>query len=308
MKVLVTGCRGFIGSCFGRFASSGGCEVLGVGRSSQPPARWPGGYVAADVATFDLTGIMARFQPDLVFHAAGTASVGGSLAHPFDDLKAALLTWGNTLEGIRRAGLRPVVVFPSSAAVHGNARALPIGEGTPVAPISPYGFHKAACEWIGREYAECFGLRILVCRLFSVFGAAQRRLLLWEIYEQLKSRAAILSLQGTGEETRDYLPVDDLSAAVLRMAAAAGGIFRDTNFAAVNVASGEERRILDLAGQLRDRLAPRTSIVCRGEARPGDPARWCADVARLRQWTPGWQPAPFATALEACLRAWEEEE
>lgn len=305
MKILITGCRGFIGSSFGHYAHAAGHDILGVSRSSQAPHRWPGHYAASDVATFNLTEIIERFQPELVFHAAGSASVSRSLNQPFEDLQASLMTWANTLDGIRRSGVRPVIVLPSSAAIYGNSNSLPISEMSPIAPISPYGFHKAACEWIGREYAECFGLPILICRIFSVFGPNQRRLLLWEIYEQLQSTASNLNLQGTGKESRDYLAVDDLSAAVLKMVTRPKSIFQEDNLVTVNLASGVESPIIDLATQIRDWLAPEKTITCRGQSRIGDPTRWVADVSLLHKLTEGWTPQPLSISLHNCLRAWK---
>src|SRR5262249_48327157 len=153
--------------------------------------------------------VIRDFAPDVLLHAAGTASVGGSLRAPFDDLRAALLTWANVLEGVRVSQHRPLLIFPSSAAVYGEVTELPVREDMPVQPISPYGFHKVMCELLAREYAECFDLSIVVCRLFSVFGVDQRRLLVWESFERLSDAEGPAWLEGTGEESRDYLAVED---------------------------------------------------------------------------------------------------
>lgn len=302
MKILVTGSGGFVGGSFGRFASRAGHELLGVGRASQPEVGWPGRHAQADVSSSDLADLMAEFAPDVLLHAAGTASVGASLARPLDDLRASVLTWANVLDSVRRSGARPLVVFPSSAAVYGDADALPVSESAPARPISPYGFHKAACELLAREHAECFGMRVLVCRLFSLFGEAQRRLLVWELYRQLEGAEAFVRLEGTGDETRDYLHVDDAAAALLEFASSLseerGGC------AVVNVASGEETRVLDLAEQLRALVAPAKEIRCLGHARAGDPRRWRADTSLLRSLAPRWRPRPFAERLWQCVAAW----
>ncbi|MCX6976206.1 MAG: NAD-dependent epimerase/dehydratase family protein [Verrucomicrobia bacterium] len=90
MKILITGCRGFIGSSFGHYAHAAGHDILGVSRSSQAPHRWPGHYAASDVATFNLTEMIERFQPELVFHAAGSASVSRSLIRRSSSDRASL--------------------------------------------------------------------------------------------------------------------------------------------------------------------------------------------------------------------------
>jgi UDP-glucose 4-epimerase len=306
MRVLVTGSNGFVGGSLGQLAMRDGCEVLGIGRSSQPIPGWAGKYLQQDVAHSDLRATIEGFAPDLVFHAAGPASVGLSFAAPLDDYRGAVLTWANTLDAIRRSGQRPIVVFPSSAAVYGNPTKLPVGEADAIAPISPYGFHKAACELLAHEYSECFGLDIIVCRLFSVFGVAQRRLLIWELYQQLVESDTVW-LQGSGPESRDYLAIDDVWTAVFHLVENRCHSPGKGEYLVVNVARGEEIMVADVAQELRTLIAPEKSIHCHGFTRAGDPRRWYADLARLHSLLPDWRPKPFSTALSQCVAAWQDE-
>jgi UDP-glucose 4-epimerase len=306
MRLLVTGSNGFLGSSLGQLAIRDGCEVLGIGRSSQPIPVWAGRYFQQDVAHSDLRAVIDDFAPDVVLHAAGAASVGLSFATPLDDLRGAILTWANILDALRRSGQRPIVIFPSSAAVYGNPTKLPVGEENAIAPISPYGFHKAACELLGREYAECFGLDIIVCRLFSVFGVAQRRLLIWELYQQLVGSDTVW-LQGSGTESRDYLAIDDIWTAVFHLIENSGHAAGKGHYLVLNVARGEEVMVRDVAQELRTLIAPDKSIHCHGIERPGDPQRWCADLSRLHSLIPDWRPKPFSLALSQCVAAWQEE-
>ena len=305
VRVLITGSRGFIGGSLGRSLAASGHEVLGFGRASQPPGGWPAGYVQADVASADLTGDVDRFRPDAILHAAGPASVSASFMSPQEDLRASLSTWANVLDSARRSEAEPVLVLFSSAAVYGQPP-LPVGESEPVAPISPYGFHKVVCEVPAREYAECFGQRVLVCRLFSVFGPRQRRLLVWELYERLSGADDEVWLEGTGRESRDYLHVDDVAAAVEGLLA--GGAAVPGSCTIVNVGRGEETTVSDLADQLRDLLAAEKAVHWHGNVRLGDPARWCADASRLSALVPDWRPQPLALRLRECVAAWDRGE
>lgn len=300
MKILITGGRGFVGASFGNFAAAAGHEVLGISRSSQPAPGWPGRHLQADAASTDLAPVIRDFAPDLLLQAAGSASVAASIADPVGDFRATAVTLINVLDSVRRSGCEPLVIFPSSAAVYGNPNALPVAEDALIAPISPYGFHKAACEVLAREYSQCFGLSIVVCRLFSLFGNLQKRLLVWEIYEQLAGTAVAVQLRGTGTETRDFLHIDDLCRAFLLLAEIA------THHACtfLNVASGVETPVIELAEPMRSTIAPEKNIVCHGVARVGDPLRWCADVHRLRSLIPQWQPQELSAALEATIRQW----
>ena len=302
MKILITGSRGFVGDSFGRFAAAAGHEVLGVSRSSQPDPGWPGRHVQADAASTDLAPIIRDFAPDLLLQAAGSASVAASIADPIGDFRATAVTLTNVLDGVRRSGCEPLVVFPSSAAVYGNPATLPVAEDAVCAPISPYGFHKMACEILTREYAACFGVATVVCRLFSVFGPRQRRLLVSELYEQFAGAADTVQLQGTGNETRDFLHVDDLSRAVLLLAPAAPR----RACTILNIAAGVETPVVALAENIRALVAPEKKITARGIARPGDPARWCAETRRLRALIPEWKPQTLAAGLEATIREWQD--
>jgi UDP-glucose 4-epimerase len=304
MKLLVTGSRGFVGGSVGRLAAAAGHEVLGIARSSQPEADWPGQYAQADVLSAPLAEIIAGFAPDAVLHGAGAASVGSSFAAPLEDLRAAMLTWANTLESIRLSGVRPVILFPSSAAVYGNPAALPVAEDAPVNPVSPYGFHKAACELVAREYAECFGLNIVVCRLFSVFGPRQRRLLVWELFEQIVGPQPTVTLQGSGRESRDYLDLDDLAAVLLALAAHPALQDAAGQAQILNLCRGQETPVLELAHLMTSLCAMDKLVSCLGADRPGNPVRWVGNPARLHDLLPDWQPRPLADSLGQCIEAW----
>jgi UDP-glucose 4-epimerase len=306
VKILITGSRGFVGGSLGRFAVQAGHEVLGISRATQPSLDWPGKYVSADVVTADLAPVIVEFAPDAIFHAAGTASVGASFKAPIDDLRASLLSWANLLDSAHRSGAHPLIFFPSSGAVYGQLEGLPVNEAASVKPISPYGFHKAACELLAREYATCFSQRVIVCRLFSLFGEHQRRLLVWELFRQLAGNEDTVWLQGTGEETRDYLHVNDMAAAVVMLAENQAEKMAEGVCEFINVATGSETRIIDLAHQMRNLIAPEKEIRCRGVHRQGDPERWQADISRLRTFLPTWTPKPLAEGLAACIAAWRK--
>jgi UDP-glucose 4-epimerase len=306
MKILITGSRGFVGGSVGRFAAHKGHDVLGISRAAQPAADWPGAYESADVVSADFSQTIREFAPDAIFHAAGTASVGASFAAPLDDLRASLLTWANVLNSVRRSTVQPLLLFPSSGAVYGQLDRLPVAEDAPVRPISPYGFHKAACELLAREYATCFGQSIIVCRMFSLFGAAQRRLLIWELFQQFAGANHTVWLQGSGAETRDYLSADDLAAAVLELMESHSGLTQPGECHVVNLGSGVETRVLDLAKKIGKLVAPEKEIRCRGLKRAGDPERWQADISRLRSLAPKWNSEPFDQALSACLASWQK--
>lgn len=258
-------------------------EVLGVDRTDSPDLAWLEGgcaYVRADVSagSGELKEIIVDFAPDMVFHGVGSASVGASFETPQNDFQSSVITWANTLEAIRLSALRPVVVFPSSASVYGNPATLPVSEGAQICPISPYGFNKAACELIAREYSECFSLDIIIARLFSVYGPRQRRLLVWELFKQACGPESEIVIQGTGKETRDYLHIYDVAEIVLRLADA--GL---KGLSMVNVASGREISTTALAELVTRAAGNEKPIRALGRVRTGDPTNWRSDVERIKE-------------------------
>jgi UDP-glucose 4-epimerase len=307
VRILITGSRGFMGSSLGRMAARAGHHLFGIDLSGQPERDWVGKYLRADLSCADLAPVIREFRPDAVFHAVGPASVAASFNSPMEDFRIAVLTWSHLLDCVRRSGHRPLIFLPSSAAVYGNPSQLPVKEEGIIAPISPYGFHKAACELIGREYAECFKLDLVICRFFSIFGAAQRRLVVWELFKQLQARESTVWLEGTGRESRDYLHIYDVGNALFQLATKLSHRRTHGSYITLNIARGEETQILRLAQSLRGMVAPKKKIRCRGTERPGDPFRWCADVSLLCSLLPQWQPDPLLQSLEQCVSVWRDD-
>ena len=299
VRILVTGSRGFIGSAVGRVAASEGHILLGVGLASQANPGWLGGYQQADVAHSGLADAIGAFAPDVLVHAAGSASVGNSFQEPLADLRASVLTWANTLDGVRQSCCRPVVVYLSSAAVYGNPAKLPVMESDPFAPISPYGFHKSACEVIAEEFATCFNIDITVLRIFSLYGPLQRRLLIWELYAQAISDQPELQLQGTGKESRDYLHVDDLAALICQI-----GQARLPGLNVFNAASGRETTVEEVAETILAVLKLKKPVIPLGREQLGQPRNWQADISKISS-TVQSSLRSLNQGLADCIRVWQ---
>ena len=286
MKALITGANGFVGSALLRAAPAAGIEAVPLTRRD---CDYSPRAIAARV---DAAGA------DYLFHGAGSASVAASMQDPRADYGSSVDLFERVLEGVRLSSRRPRVLFPSSAAVYGNAQRQPISESEPLAPISAYGAHKEICERQAAEYAAFFGVRVLSLRIFSLAGAAQRRLLVWELYRQYRDAPEVV-LAGTGEEERDYLHVDDCAALAWRCAA----VVKEP-FLALNMASGRSLRVAELARRMGEMLGSGKPLRCLGQARPGDPVRWRADVARLRGYASGLEALDFDARLRATLAEW----
>jgi UDP-glucose 4-epimerase len=306
MRIAVTGGSGFLGSVLSREASRMGHEVMVWTQQGPPAGSEAAGtlHLTWEASPAGLAGHISAFAPDCIIHCAGSASVADSLKDPHADLRASLGTWSVLLEEVRLSGGRPLVIFPSSAAVYGNPAALPVREDAPRRPVSPYGMHKKLCEDLAAEYLAHFGVPTLVLRLFSVLGPSQKRLLVRELYERCAADTGDVVIAGTGGETRDFLSEWCVADAMVSLAALSKQTGSEVPGSVLNLASGEERTVLEVAHCMRDLVCPGRPVSCRGEARPGDPVRWHADVAGIKKLVPAWRPLPFRTALERTVAAW----
>lgn len=298
MRILITGCQGFVGRSLAQYALGKGHQVLGVARSEQGAMVAGMEFSRCALDQPDFVDLLNRFAPDMVFHAAGSASVGYSFQQPREDFLMAVETWAAVLDAVRKANGNPLVMFPSSASVYGNPTRLPVPEGASLRPISPYGFHKVICEQLAQEYCHCFGLNVVAARLFSTVGPYQQRLLVWELFRQAIDDATYLTVQGTGTETRDFLHVDDICRYFL------GILDREPKgFLAVNVASGESMSVRTMAEHVIRLAGSGQAIVTLNKELPGDPKHWQADITLLRDLVP-YGAEDITSGLDDCVRHW----
>ena len=281
--VLITGVAGFLGRYVARHVVREGWRVIGI--DDVPPENVQLTAVAfhrLQLPSTALPEILRATAPDVCVHCAGRASVPLSMAEPKPDFEANAVLTFELLDALRLHAPRCRLLFLSSAAVYGDPAALPVTEDQPVAPLSPYGYHKRQAELLCEEFSRIYGLPTAVVRIFSAYGPGLRRQVLWDIC----SRALMtghLSLGGTGEESRDFIHAGDVAAGLrvlAERAAAEGEIY--------NLASGCETTIRELATLLLRALGSEITPQFDGQRRAGDPLHWRADISRLQAL--GFQP------------------
>ena len=166
--------------------------------------------LVSDLGSPEFEAMLVAAKPDLIIHAAGPSSVAGSVKGPAGDFLGSVDVFYHVMDSVRRLAPSCKVLLLSSAAVYGNPQTLPVHEDAPLRPISPYGFHKKICEILIEEFYSVYGIRGCSVRIFSAYGAGLKRQVLWDI-----SRKAlwdnVVNLQGTGEETRDFVHAEDVA-------------------------------------------------------------------------------------------------
>lgn len=280
--VLVTGARGFFGGFVVEHYLAAGWRVVGLGHGC--PGSGCGGRVVWHRGVVDL-GTLERLEiaPDLLVHCAGSGSVSASLSDPFVDYVRTVDSTVAVLEYVRRHSPHTPVVYPSSAAVYGDAAHLPAKEGgtARLRPASPYGAHKLMAEQLCASYGAHFGVSVAVVRFFSLYGEGQRKQLLWDACRKICRRDDLYF--GTGDECRDWLHADDaarLVSAVAAQASPACPIY--------NGASGTATTVRHVLTLLYRELAPCRHPRFSMAPRNGDPCDQCADIGHTLG--TGWAP------------------
>ncbi len=277
-SVLVIGVAGFIGRYVARYFSEQGWSVIGIDNS--PPENAPlanlSKYYRLQLPNAELANVLKEKSPDLCIHSAGRASVGQSITDPSADFHSGTVLTFEILNSLRLYTPDCRFIFLSSAAVYGNPESLPIRETQSLAPISPYGFHKRQSEQLCLEFTKVYNLKTAIVRIFSAYGPGLRRQVLWDICRKAITQDS-LQLQGTGEESRDFIHALDIARALLVVAQAAP---MEANI--YNLGSGREVAIAQLANLILTALEYDHSPVFDGIVPSGTPYNWQADISKLK--------------------------
>jgi UDP-glucose 4-epimerase len=277
-RVLITGVAGFIGRYAARHFHEQDWEVIGIDSSTPENAPLANlqQYYSARLPNDNLVDIFQKHQPNVCIHCAGRASVNLSVSDPRADFYSNTTLTFELLNAIRQSVIHCRFIFLSSGAVYGNPETLPIHEDIRPQPVSPYGFHKLQSEQICREFSTIYGIPTASLRIFSAYAPGLRRQVLWDICHKALTQDQIL-LQGTGQESRDFLHALDIAKALITVANHASMIGE-----VYNLGSGEEVTIAELADLICKTLEYQGEVLFDGVLPMGNPRNWRADISKLQ--------------------------
>ena len=306
MRAVVTGGAGFIGSTrVDRLAARGDdvliIDDLSTGSTDNlADARAAGsGTVELAVADIGETGtaeLVAGHRPDVVFHLAAQTDVRLSVDAPVSDARTNVIGMLRVLDGAHAGGARKVVFASSGGTIYGEAdpALLPFDEDTPQRPLSPYGVAKLAGGLYLDVYRALHGLAGTTLALANVYGPRQDpqgEAGVVAIFAGRLLSGQPCTVFGTGEQTRDFVYVDDVTDALLTAAERADGQL-------LNIGTGVEISVNDLYRTMAGMVGGPNDPV-RGSARPGELDRSALDPTRAASEL-GWRPV---TGLDDGLRA-----
>lgn len=283
-RILVAGHRGMVGGAVVRALRNKECEVLTLGRDRADLTRQS-----------ETEQAIADLRPDALVVAA--ARVGGILAnatYPADFLYQNLAIETNVVEGARRAGVTRLVMLGSSC-IYPKHAPQPIPESALLTgPLEPtnewYAVAKIAGLKLTEAYRKQYGLHYISAMPTNLYGPGDNfdlnsshvmPALIRKAHEAKLSGASEIVIWGTGTPRREFLHVDDCADAILHLLQNYDG---DTH---VNVGSGEDLPILELAEMVCEIVGFRGTIV-KDASKPDGTPRKLMDSSLLRSM--GWRP------------------
>ncbi|HEY0391198.1 MAG TPA: NAD-dependent epimerase/dehydratase family protein [Solirubrobacterales bacterium] len=295
MKALVTGGAGFIGSNLSDALLARGDEVVVVDDISTGKRENLDGALAAGAKLVEadirdraaLEQLAAAEKPEVIFHLAAQIDVRKSIADPAFDASINVGGTANVLEAARVAGSRRIVFSSTGGAIYGegDGQELPLREDAPLAPEAPYGQSKFAGEGYLALYERLYGLSTIPLRLGNVYGPRQDPL----------GEAGVIAIFcgklrggerptvfGDGKQTRDYIYVGDVVAAMLSAA-------DSETTGPVNIGTGIETDVLELVSALGELGGAESFEAEMAPARTGEVQRISIDPGRAGRelgWTP----------------------
>ncbi|MBI2578017.1 MAG: SDR family oxidoreductase [Candidatus Wildermuthbacteria bacterium] len=293
MKCLVTGGAGFIGSHLverllreGAFVrvvdnfSTGQRDRLNVYEKNLNFELQEGDVAEAKICQRAMEGI------DIVFHQAALSAVQHSLADPLAFTVSNLQGTIQLLTAARDQRIKKFI-YASSCAIYGDASHPPFMEDSPVHPLSPYALTKYSAEQYVQFFWRLYGFPTVALRYFNVFGPSQARNSAYApviplfISSFLKARAPLI--YGDGNQSRDFVYVEDVVEANMLAARAEGGFGE-----IYNIASGREITINELVSILQG-ITSKTIAPAYGEKRRGEVMRSKADISKAKKYL-GYAP------------------
>jgi UDP-glucose 4-epimerase len=282
MNFLITGGAGFLGAALSNRLHRQGhhVRVLDDLSTGDPHALDPDiHFTRGDIN--DRPKLWTLLQDiDVVYHLAARVSVPESILFPRDYNEVNVGGTATLMEAARDART-PRLVLTSSGAVYGDQEGPLLSENMAPKPHSPYAVSKLASEWYVRTIGDLSGIETICLRIFNAYGPGQRippsHPPIIPNFIRQSQQDGTLVFHGDGNQTRDYVYVDD---AVNAMVSA--GTFEGLDKPIINVGSGTETSVRDLARLVIEITGGNPEEVYNPHI-SGGVSRMCADISLAKE-------------------------
>ncbi len=288
MRFLITGAAGFLGAPLANSLVRDGHSVVGLDDlSTGDPNNLDESVYLVRGDINDRPNLWSLLQDvDCVYHLAARVIVPESVLYPREYNMVNVGGTVTLMEAMRDVGVRRVI-FISSGSIYGNQRNQPLRESTRPNPRSPYAVSKLAAEYYIRTIGLLWNIETVCLRVFNAYGPHQRLPLTnapvipYCLRQSLDNGTIVI--HGSGEQTRDYVFVDDVVDA-MRKAATTPNL----NRLIINVGSGVETSVNELVKKVIAITGKKPQIV-QNKSHDSGPSRMCADLTlakRLLEFSP----------------------
>ena len=285
MKYVVVGGAGFIGSHIVDKLVEQNHEVIIIDNLST--GKMENVNPKASVEYIDISNVnecpnMVEIMSgaDALFLLAAKARVQPSIENPVEYETNNTIGTLNVLKCASDAGVRRVVYSASSSA-YGNTEKLPSKESDPVNPLSPYGAQKYYGEVMCKMFSEVYGLETVSLRYFNIYGERQNvggaYAMVIGIFADQKLRGEVMTINGDGEQRRDFTYVGDVVNANI-LASQSEKVGKGE---VINIGNGDNRSINDIADMIGGERIHREPVI--------EPKETLADNS-LAEKLLGWKP------------------
>ena len=282
MNFLITGAAGFLGSALANSLAREGHQVRGLDdlstgdpRTLSPDVHFTRGDVNDRPRLWTLLQ-----EVDVVYHLAARVSVPESVLYPRDYNAVNVGGTVSLMEAIHDVGVKRVVLA-SSGAVYGDIPDQPLREDMIPNPRSPYAVSKLAAEYYVRTIGSLWGIETVSLRIFNAYGPGQHlppsHPPVVPHYLKQALRGGTLVAHGDGTQTRDYIYVDDVVAAMIAAATAPR-----IDGLVINVGSGEECPVKELVRDVLRVTGSKANVVYNAQS-SGGVSRMRADLSLARE-------------------------
>ena len=296
IKILVTGCAGFIGSHVTDRLLKEGFDIVGVDnfndyydpkvkeRNLQEAARRRHfNLYREDILNFEaIENIFKKEKPQKVIHLAARAGVRSSIADPPLYSQVNIGGTVNLLKLSTDFGVNKFI-FSSSSSVYGNSKRLPFSENDQCDQIiSPYGASKRAAEFWVESFWRSYGLKSIILRFFTVYGPRGRPDMAPALFTKAVLEGKPIKQFGDGTSSRDYTYIDDIVNGIVK------ALNKNLDFEIINLGNNRPVTLSDFIKTI-EKITGKGAKIKKLKQQPGDVVTTWASVAKAKKLI-NWEP------------------